>query len=82
MNGILKILQSDVDSGIYNMSSINLSIEQIAEKTAKIMKSEIKKFKNTVTYDFLMDTTKFEKDFNFKFTKNFDIITNSLKDKT
>lgn len=81
MNGILKILQSDVKSGIYNMSSINLSIEQIAEKTAKIMKSKIKKFKNSVTYDFLMDTTKFEKDFNFKFTKNFDIITNSLKDK-
>ena len=81
INGILKIIKSDVDTGIYNMSSINLTIEQIAQKTSDIMKSKIKKLNDTITYDFMMNTKKFENDFNFKFTNNFDFIIKSLSKK-
>ena len=78
ISGIVTIIDSEIDSGIYNMCSVNARIGEIAEIVSKKMNSEIKSLEDSPTYNFMMDSTKFEKDFNFKFTNDIEKIILSL----
>lgn len=73
IKSIEKIIDSDVDNrGIYNMASFNKTAEEIAYEVGEIFNIPINEIeKNTtsiVTYDFGIDSSKFEKTFDFKFT--------------
>jgi nucleoside-diphosphate-sugar epimerase len=78
INGIMKILDSDVDNGIFNMCSFNASIEEIGETVAQAMNVKIKYGLDNPTYNFMMDTSKFEREFNFKFTNDIGKIIEQL----
>ncbi|MDA9605661.1 SDR family oxidoreductase [Candidatus Pelagibacter sp.] len=56
--------------GVYNLSSLNLTIGQIAKKISNFKKSKIIKKKGITNYSFYTSNKKFSKNFNFKFTRN------------
>ena len=60
IDGLEKIITSKVESGIFNMCSFNYSIGEIAEKAADILNADIRKLKNTQTYNFCMNNNKFQ----------------------
>lgn len=78
VKGIVKILDSDLDEGIYNMCSLNTTIGDVSENVAKKMNSKIKYINDAPTYNFMMDSKKFENDFDFKFTGSLEKIIDSL----
>lgn len=80
--------------GLYNISSFTLTSEEIARRVsaateARVMLRAPKPAKDcnmniklqTMAYDFSMDTTKFKKTFDFKFTDTVESIVKTLKDK-
>ncbi len=79
VEGIFAILKSNLDDGIYNMCSFNSTIEEIADQVSKLMNVNLNKEKGNGTYNFLMDNSKFESDFDFKFSGDIEKIINSLK---
>ncbi len=78
VNGIEKILDSDISDGIFNMCSFNSSIGEIAEEAASLLEVDLYKEDDTGTYNFLMDNSKFENTFNFQFSGNISKIIESL----
>ena len=62
--------------GVYNLSSLNSKIIQIAKKIANFHKSKIIIKKGQTNYSFYTSNNKFSKNFNFKFTKK---IKNMIK---
>lgn len=85
----------DTDSGIkgiYNLASFNSTSEEIANTISSVMNipvieydvNDIEKITNvklqTKAYNFAIDSSKFEKNFNFKFTENIESITKSIVD--
>ena len=75
---VLKIIETDVNDGIFNLCSFNASIEEIGETVAQKMNAKIKNKHDSPTYNFMMDTSKFEKEFNFKFTGDIKKIIDNL----
>lgn len=71
-NAIKKIIKNKKKNqyGVYNLSSINLTIDQIAKKIANFHKSKIILKKGRTNYSFFTSNKKFSKNFNFKFTKS------------
>ena len=67
---IIKILMSNISTGIFNITSINSKIKNIAEEVSKYLNSDIKYAPDQPTYNFMMSTKKFEDIFNYKFTGN------------
>jgi nucleoside-diphosphate-sugar epimerase len=62
------IIEKDGLPGIYNLASFNHSIAAIGSTVAKVMNSQFKILEeNTSNYSFGLDTTKFQKEFDFKF---------------
>lgn len=72
-------------SGVYNLATLNASIGQIANTTARfykrlVKKVEIVKTPDTGTYSFSLDCTKFKETFNFEFKESFaDIVEDAMK---
>ena len=65
--------------GIYNLSSFNATVGEIAEAVGRKLGAEIVNKGNTANaYDFALDTTLFEQTFNFKFEETPDTILNGL----
>jgi nucleoside-diphosphate-sugar epimerase len=65
--------------GIYNLSSFNATVGEIAEAVSRKLGAEIVDNGNTANaYDFALDTGLFEQTFNFKFKETPDTILNGL----
>ena len=65
--------------GIYNLSSFNATVGEIAEAVSRKLGTEIVDNGNTANaYDFALDTGLFEQTFNFEFKETPDTILNSL----
>ena len=90
---IESIINCDVDKrGIYNLASFNNTSEGIANGVSSIMNMpvieynvlDLEKITNvklqTSAYNFAIDSSKFEKEFNFKFNESIESITKSLID--
>lgn len=83
VRAISAIIESeDNKSGIYNLSSFNVSVGEVANKVSKVIECNIIS-KNTdyITYDFKMDASKFSKVFNFSFEETLDSIIEDLYSK-
>lgn len=76
--GLLQIINSDIQTGIYNMSSFNSMIGDLAYQTAKILDVEVQNEGESNTYNFMMDNAKFEQTFNYKFKESIYSIVESL----
>tara|TARA_B100001057_G_C22747276_1_gene910251 strand:- start:66 stop:914 length:849 start_codon:yes stop_codon:yes gene_type:complete len=81
VEGIHKILKSNLDDGIYNMCSFNSTIEEISFQVSQLMNVKLLKEEGNGTYNFMMDNSKFEESFNFKFTGSVEKIITSLDKK-
>ena len=81
VEGIHKILKSNLDDGIYNMCSFNSTIEEISFEVSQLMNVKLLKEEGNGTYNFMMDNSKFEESFNFKFTGSVEKIITSLDKK-
>ena len=92
-NAIEAIIDCDVDKrGIYNLASFNNTSEGIANGVSSIMNmpvveynvSDLEKITNvklqTTAYNFAIDSSKFENEFDFKFNETIESITKSLVD--
>ena len=66
------------NSSLYNLCSINHSIDEIANKISKVTNSKIIYGVDTPTYNFSMSTKKFEEEFNFTFKDTVETIVNNL----
>lgn len=65
--------------GIYNLSSFNATVGEIAEAVSRKLDAEIVDKGTTANaYDFALDTALFEQTFDFKFKETPDTILNSL----
>jgi nucleoside-diphosphate-sugar epimerase len=65
--------------GIYNLSSFNATVGEIAEAVSRKLGAEIVDNGNTANaYDFALDTTLFEQTFDFTFKETPDTILNGL----
>jgi nucleoside-diphosphate-sugar epimerase len=65
--------------GIYNLSSFNATVGEIAEAVSRKLGAEIVDKGNTANaYDFALDTGLFERTFDFTFTETPDTILNGL----
>lgn len=65
--------------GIYNLSSFNATVGEIAEAVSRKLGAEIVDKGNTANaYDFALDTELFEQTFDFTFTETPDTILNGL----
>jgi nucleoside-diphosphate-sugar epimerase len=83
---------NDDKRGIYNLASLNNTSEGIAKGVSSIMNipiveynvSDLEKITNvklqTTAYNFAIDSSKFENEFNFKFNETIESITKSLID--
>ncbi len=85
------IIECDEDKrGIYNLASFNNTSEEISNGVSKVMNipvveynvNDIEKITNTKlqtsAYNFSIDSSKFEKAFNFTFCENIETITRSI----
>ena len=64
---------------IYNLCSVNLRMIDYAKTVSKQFGCKIQRLKNTNTYNFKMNNSRFCKEYNFKFTKNISKITKELE---
>lgn len=74
------IIKKDKKPGLYNVASVNLQIQEMAEIVArKIKDTSIKNIgANPTYYNFSINTGKFRKNFNFKFNDTIQSIVDSL----
>lgn len=73
------MLESD-KFGIYNLASFNANINQISEEISKSLNGvEIVNTGDSPTYDFAINTEKFQTTFNFKFQDTIQSIVETLK---
>lgn len=88
IEGIKKIIECESDErGIYNMSSFNKTAGEIAYEVSNIIKRPVSEYNEdpnnqndkTVTYDFQIDSSKFERTFNFKFKETIKTIVSGLQ---
>ncbi len=75
---IVKIIKTNKKFGIYNLSSLNLKIIQIAKKIANTNKSKIVIKKGQTHYSFFASNEKFSKNFKFKFISDFKLMIESF----
>lgn len=92
INAVGKIIESDKDlRGLYNLASFNKTAEDIAYSVSKELVVPVKEYEfnpndiitnsklQTVCYNFRIDTSKFERTFDFKFKETVKSIVCSLK---
>lgn len=68
--------------GIYNLASFTKTVGEIAYEVATTLDLEIEHTPPTPAYDFAMDTTKFQEQYNFMFQADLQSILTSLKNET
>lgn len=75
-----RIIENDIEKGIYNIASFNTTIEKIAKKVAKAI-GNIKVIDEGIRkgYNFSTDTSKFIKMANFTYEDTIENIVDSLK---
>lgn len=73
------IIESPPNPGIYNLASINSTVGDIARAVAKETGAKINILPDSPTYDFTIDTTKFQKNYNFEFVDNIDNIISAVR---
>lgn len=79
INAILVILDKKIPSGQYNLSSFNSNVQDMANAVSKKLNARINTLPDDpVSYDFEMDTSKFQQVANFKFTETIDSIIDKL----
>jgi nucleoside-diphosphate-sugar epimerase len=74
-----KIISGDFIPGIYNLSSFNSSVGEIADTVGNILNIPVIDKGKTNTYNFIVDCSKFQKTYNFHFTETIESITNEVK---
>jgi nucleoside-diphosphate-sugar epimerase len=81
IRGIEKIIddEKDYNSEIYNLCSLNLTMEAYAKAVSSILNVPINRLPNTKTYNFGMSNEKFKNKYNFEFTKDLSLIINNIK---
>lgn len=79
IEGIISILASDIDDGIFNMCSFNDNIGGIAEKVSLITGATISIKPPSPTYNFMMSNKLFEDTFEFEFVGDVEKIVSSLR---
>lgn len=68
--------------GIYNLSSFNATVAEIADTVARKLRCKVLDRGNTGgAYDFRLDTTRFEQTYEFKFQDSIDSIVDGLVDR-
>lgn len=75
------IIEKPIASGIYNLASFNMIVGEIAKRVSVVLGniSVIDKGQSAIPpYNFSIDTSKFEKEFDFKFEETVESIVNSL----
>lgn len=73
------LVEQNAEPGIYNLASFNANVAQISRAVADNIKDvEVLNTGSSPTYDFSIDTSKFEKAFNFKFEDTVHTIVQSL----
>ena len=80
LQAIDAILESSTQTGIYNLASFNSSIGELGKEIKSITGAKLNDLGNTKTYNFMMKTQKFEKEFNFEFKGSIFSIVDSLLD--
>lgn len=75
---IVAIIESDERKGFFNLASFNMSIGNIAQAASQKLSVPIQKLDDHKTYDFTIDSSKFEKTFSFPFKGNIDNIVDDL----
>ena len=82
VGGVGAILESDVDvRGVYNMASFNSTSGQIANAVGSILDVPVKKVQvqsDHKVYNFWIDSSRFERVFDFKFVGTIGSITDSI----
>ncbi len=89
---IKTIIECDEDKrGLYNLASFNKTAEQIAYEVSDVLEIKVVEYEadptqvkntklQTKTYNFSISTSKFCKEFNFKFNETVESITKSIAD--
>jgi nucleoside-diphosphate-sugar epimerase len=70
VRAVTTIQRSDVSRGVFNLSSFNSSIGNLASQIELLSNSTIKESGGSTPYSFSMDCSLFEKTFNFTFEGN------------
>jgi nucleoside-diphosphate-sugar epimerase len=85
LNSIDVIISSTEDNrGLYNLSSFNRTVEEIAVEVSEILSVPINEIKmnekvRLKTYDFRLNTDKFQSTYNFKFTDTVESIVKGIQ---
>jgi nucleoside-diphosphate-sugar epimerase len=91
-NAIIKIIDSEKDlRGIYNLASFNMTSGDIANKVADLLNVKVNEIEvvepitniklQTKSYDFKIDTNKFQSNFDFTFNDTIESIVSSFENK-
>jgi nucleoside-diphosphate-sugar epimerase len=83
IRAIEKIIENEKDynSEIYNLCSLNLTMEAYAKAVSSMLKVPINRLPNIKTYNFGMSNEKFKNKYNFEFTKDLTVIIKNIKNK-
>lgn len=85
INDISRAVKSIVDNpvpGIYNLSSFANTVENISGYVSKILDAKVQETINVSgAYDFIMDTSKFKRTYDFEFTESVESIVKEIVDK-
>ena len=73
--------ENDCSGEIYNLCSLNLTMEAYAKTVSSMLDVPINKLPNTKTYNFGMSNKKFKDKYNFKFTNDLSVIINNIRNK-
>ena len=79
LRAIGSIIDSDINSGIYNLCSLNSSIKNIGQGVADLLDCDIKLSEDSPTYNFKMSNKKFCNHFSYHFEGSIEKIVNDLE---
>jgi UDP-glucose 4-epimerase len=77
---IIKILEGDGPRGVYNLASFNTTVQDAAGATSRILDVPIRIDPPRQTYDFTIDTAKFQETYGFTFLETIDSLVRDLVD--
>jgi nucleoside-diphosphate-sugar epimerase len=82
-SAIRTIIEKDGEAGIYNLASFNATVREIATTVADILgvelvEEELETANKSKPYDYTIDSSKFMKEFDFKFDETIETIVKSF----
>lgn len=72
------ILKGPKAPGVYNLASFSATVGAIAEEIGRILKVPLTYGPNSTTYDFVLDTRKFQRTFDFAFEQTIESVVSEL----